>query len=183
MWVDKREINEKKEKLLKALEDYYDDKDKNRTHVPGKDIIQHAGPYLRKEEFSAAINTLLKEWMVQGENAQKFEKEFSGFIDKKYSVAVSSGTAALDIAIKALDIKKNDEVLIPNFTIISNALAVIRQQAKPVLIDCNLKDWNIKIEDIEKNISKKTKYSFRKPFYKCEFNYKRTSKFAMEIFD
>ena len=47
--------------------------------------------------------------------------------------------------------------MIPNFTIISNALAVIRQQAKPVLIDCNLKDWNIKIEDIEKNISKKTK--------------------------
>jgi len=72
-------------------------------------------------------------------------------------VAVSSGTAALEIAIKALDIKKNDEVLIPNFTIISNALAVIRQQARPVLIDCNLKDWNIKIEDIEKNISKKTK--------------------------
>ena len=88
---------------------------------------------------------------------KKFEKEFSRFIDKKYSVAVSSGTAALEIAIKALDIKKNDEVLIPNFTIISNALAVIRQQAKPVLIDCNLKDWNIKIEDVEKNISKKTK--------------------------
>ena len=66
-------MNEKEEKLLKALEDYYDDKDKNRIHVPGKDIIQHAGPYLRKEEFVAAINTLLKEWMVQGENAQKFK--------------------------------------------------------------------------------------------------------------
>ena len=50
-------MNEKEEKLLKALEDYYDDKDKNRIHVPGKDIIQHAGPYLRKEEFIAAINT------------------------------------------------------------------------------------------------------------------------------
>ena len=76
---------------------------------------------------------------------------------RKYSVAVSSGTAALELAVKALNIKKNDEVLIPNFTIISNALAVIRQHAKPILIDCNLKDWNIKIEDIEKNITKKTK--------------------------
>ena len=53
-------MNEKQEKLLKALEDYYDEKDKNRTHTPGKDVIQHAGPYLRKEEFMAAIGTLLR---------------------------------------------------------------------------------------------------------------------------
>jgi len=92
-----------------------------------------------------------------GPEIKKFEENFSRFVGRKYSIAVSSGTAALEIAIKALDIKKNDEVLIPNFTIISNALAVIRQQSKPVLIDCNLKDWNIKIENIEKNISKKTK--------------------------
>ena len=92
-----------------------------------------------------------------GPEIKKFEKNFSHFIDNKYSVAVSSGTAALEIAVKALGIKKNDEILIPNFTIISNALAVIRQKAKPILIDCNLQDWNIKIEDIEKSISKKTK--------------------------
>ena len=47
-------------------------------------------------------------------------------------------------------------MIIPNFTIISNALAVVKQNAKPVLIDCDLKTWNIKVEDIEK-INKKTK--------------------------
>ena len=83
-------------------------------------------------------------------------KKFSQYIKRKYSVAVSSGTAALEIAVKALGIKKGDEVLVPNFTIISNVLAVIKQQAKPVLIDCNLDNWNIKIEDIEK-ITKKPK--------------------------
>ena len=72
-------------------------------------------------------------------------------------MAVSSGTAALEIAVKALGIKKNDEVLIPNFTIISNALAVIRQNAKPVPIDCNLGNWNIKIDEIEKKITNRTK--------------------------
>jgi len=56
-----------------------------------------------------------------------------------------------------LGIKKNDEVLIPNFTIISNAIAVIKQNAKPVLIDCNLDNWNINIDDIKKKITKKTK--------------------------
>ena len=87
-------MNEKEEKLLKALEDYYDDKDKNRIHVPGKDIIQHAGPYLRKEEFVAAITTLLKEWMVQGENAQKFEKEFCQLMGQPYGVVTNSGSSA-----------------------------------------------------------------------------------------
>ena len=81
------------------------------------------------------------------------EKKFN----RKFSIAVSNGTAALEIAIKALGITKDDEVIIPNFTIISNAISVIKQNAKPVLIDCDIKNWNIKIEDIEKNISKKTK--------------------------
>ena len=76
--------------------------------------------------------------------------KFSKKINRKYSIAVSNGTAALEIVIKALGIKKNDEVIIPNFTIISNALAVIKQNAKPVLIDCDLKTWNINIDEIEK---------------------------------
>ena len=92
-----------------------------------------------------------------GPNVKKFEEKFSKYVERKYSIAVSNGTAALEIAIKALGIKKDDEVIIPNFTIISNALAVIKQQAKPVLIDCSSDDWNIKIEDIEKKINKKTK--------------------------
>ena len=87
-------MNEKQEKLLKALEDYYDEKDKNRVHTPGKDVIQHAGPYLRKEEFMAAIGTLLKEWMVQGENAQKFENEFCKLMGQPYGVVTNSGSSA-----------------------------------------------------------------------------------------
>ena len=58
---------------------------------------------------------------------KKFENNFSKFIGHKYSVAVSSGTAALEIAIKSLKLKKGDEVIIPNFTIISNALAVLKE--------------------------------------------------------
>ena len=78
---------------------------------------------------------MFKKWWISsdGPNVLKFEKKFSKYVDRKYSIAVSNGSAALEIAIKALGIKKNDEVLIPNFTIISNALAVIKQQAKP---DC-----------------------------------------------
>ena len=115
-------------------------------------------PNITKKDIDSVNQVLKSGWISSdGPEIKKFEENFSRFIGRKYSVAVSSGTAALEIAIKALNIKENDEVLIPNFTIISNALAVINQRLKPVLIDCNLKDWNIKIEDIEKNISKKTK--------------------------
>ena len=105
------------------------------------------------------VNKALKSGWISsdGPNVKIFEEKFSKYINRKYSIAVSSGTAALEIAVKALGIKKNDEVLIPNFTIISNALAVIKQHAKPVLLDCNLENWNINIDDIERKINKKTK--------------------------
>ena len=115
-------------------------------------------PYISKQDIVAVNKTLKNGWISSnGPEINKFEKEFSKLVNRKYSTTVSNGTGALEIAIKALGIKKGDEVLIPNFTIISNALAVIKQQATPVLIDCNLDNWNIKIEDIEKKITKKTK--------------------------
>ena len=121
-------------------------------------IFPVSSPLITKRDINKVKQTLNSGWISSdGPDIKKFEKNFSYFVNRKYSVAVSSGTAALEIAIKALGIKENDEVLIPDFTIISNALAVVRQGAKPILIDCNLKDWNIKIEDIEKKISKKTR--------------------------
>ena len=115
-------------------------------------------PTISKKDIFAVNKALKNGWISStGPEIKKFEKEFSKYVNRKYSTAVSSGTAALEIAIKALGITKGDEVLIPNFTIISNALAVLRQQATPILIDSNLENWNIKIEDIEKKITKKTK--------------------------
>jgi perosamine synthetase len=115
-------------------------------------------PEVSSEDIKSVNSVLKKGWISSdGPEVKIFESKFSKKINRKYSIAVSNGTAALEIAIKALGIKKNDEVIIPNFTIISNALAVIKQNAKPVLIDCDLKTWNINIDEIEKKISKKTK--------------------------
>jgi perosamine synthetase len=115
-------------------------------------------PYISKQDILSVNKTLKNGWISSnGPEINKFEKEFSKLVNRKYSTTVSNGTGALEIAVKALGIKKGDEVLIPNFTIISNALAVIKQQATPVLVDCNLENWNIKIEDIKKKITKKTK--------------------------
>jgi perosamine synthetase len=131
---------------------------KKKSNLNKKKTFPVSIPYVSQKDIYNVNKCLKSGWISSdGPNVLKFEKKFSRYVDRKYSIAVSNGSAALEIAIKALGIKKNDEVLIPNFTIISNALAVIKQQAKPVLIDCNADNWNIKIEDIEKKINKKTK--------------------------
>jgi perosamine synthetase len=115
-------------------------------------------PKISYQDIKSVNRVLKKGWISSdGPEVKSFEKNFSKILKRKYSVAVSSGTAALDIAIKSLNLKKNDEVIIPNFTIISNVLSVIKQKAKPVLIDCDIKTWNIKLEDLEKKITSKTK--------------------------
>ena len=115
-------------------------------------------PYISKEDIKSVNKVLAKGWISSnGPEVKSFEKKFSKKIKQKFSVAVSNGTAALEIAIKSLNLKKNDEIIIPNFTIISNALAVIKQNLKPVLIDCDMKTWNIKLEELENKITKKTK--------------------------
>jgi len=131
---------------------------KKKLRSNNKIIFPVSIPYISQRDINSVNKVLKNGWISSdGPEVKKFESEFSKFIGRKYSVTVSSGTAALEIAIKALGIKKNDEVLIPNFTIISNALAVVKQQAKPVLVDCNLENWNIDINQLENKINKKTK--------------------------
>jgi perosamine synthetase len=131
---------------------------KKKLRLNKKTIYPVSIPYISQGDINSVNKVLKNGWISSdGPEVRKFESEFSKFIGRKYSVTVSSGTAALEIAIKALGIKKNDEVLIPNFTIISNALAVVKQQAKPVLVDCNLENWNIDINQLENKINKKTK--------------------------
>ena len=111
-----------------------------------------------KSDADSVHKVLRSGWISsEGPNVKKFEKKFAKFIGHKYSVAVSSGTAALEIAVKSLNLKKNDEVIIPNFTIISNALAVIKLGLKIKLIDCDLKNWNMNLKKVEKAITMNTK--------------------------
>tara|TARA_Y100000590_G_scaffold8025_1_gene10120 strand:+ start:9494 stop:10642 length:1149 start_codon:yes stop_codon:yes gene_type:complete len=93
----------------------------------------------------------------EGSYVQTFEKVFSKYIGKKYGIAVSSGTGALEIALKSLNLKKNDEVIIPAFSIIATALCVIKLGLKPILVDSNIENWNMIPEQVIKKISKKTK--------------------------
>ena len=93
----------------------------------------------------------------EGKYVKKFEESFSKYNKRIFGVAVSSGTAALEIGMKSLNLKKGDEVIIPTFSIISTALCVIKLGLKPVLVDSNLYTWNMDPEIIIKKVTKRTK--------------------------
>ena len=78
-------------------------------------------------------------------------------VNRGYGIAVSSGTAALEIAVQALGIGKGDEVIMPTFTIISCAMAVMKVGAVPVLVDSDLYTWNMNVDEIEAKITPRTK--------------------------
>ena len=93
----------------------------------------------------------------EGPFVKEFEQKMSAGVKRKYGIAVSNGTAALEVAVQALGIKEGDEVIMPTFTIISCAMAVTKAGAVPVLIDSDLYTWNMKVEEIEAKITFRTK--------------------------
>lgn len=93
----------------------------------------------------------------EGPFVERFEAQLAKFVGRKHGIAVSNGTAALDIAIEALDISVGDEIIMPTFTIISCVLQILRKGAIPVFIDSDPHTWNMAVEDIEKKITNKTK--------------------------
>ena len=93
----------------------------------------------------------------EGPFVKRFEKEMATYVGRKYSTACTSGTAALDLAICALNLQKDDEVIMPSFTIISCAQALVQKGIKPVLVDSHLNTFNMIVEDIESKITPKTK--------------------------
>jgi perosamine synthetase len=100
---------------------------------------------LEKEEI---IKTLNSGWIVQGPKVAEFEKEFSKFVNVNYSVAVSSCTTALHLALLLLDVKEGDEVIVPSFTFVATANVVEYVKAKPVFADIDIKTFNISIDSI-----------------------------------
>ena len=115
-------------------------------------------PKIFKNEKRYVNQALRTNWISsEGPFVKKFEKNFSIYNKKKFGVAVSNGTAALEIAIKSLNLKKGSEVIIPAFSIISTANAVIKNKLKPILVDCDLETWNMRSDETLKKITKKTK--------------------------
>jgi perosamine synthetase len=93
----------------------------------------------------------------EGPFVQQFERGMASVAGRKHAVAVCNGSAALELAVAALDLGPGDEVILPSFTIISCAAPIVRAGAIPVLVDADPVTWNMNVEDVEPRITPRTK--------------------------
>ncbi len=122
-----------------------------------QDFIPIAKPIIGSEEIDAAGEVLMSGMLVQGESVKKFEEAFSDYLGAKSSIAVSNGTVALDLALKALGLQPGDEVISPAFTFIATANSILYQGSKPVFADVDEKTFNINPESLSEKITSKTR--------------------------
>jgi len=114
-------------------------------------------PLLSGNEGKYLQECISTQWISsEGPFVKRFEKEFAAYNDRKYGIAVANGSAALDIAVRALDLPKGSEVIMPTFTIISPAASLIHSDLKPVLVDSKPDTWNMDVSQIEAKITDKT---------------------------
>ena len=93
----------------------------------------------------------------EGPFVRRLEEDMAALVGRKHGVAVTNGTAALEAAVKALDLGPGDEVILPTFTIISCAAAIVRAGATPVVVDCDPFTWNMQVDALESKITSKTR--------------------------
>jgi len=93
----------------------------------------------------------------KGPFVQRLEAGMAKRTGRRHAIAVSSGSAALEVAIAALRLGSEDEVIIPTFTIISCAAAIVRSGATPVLVDCDPATWNMDLKQVASAITSRTK--------------------------
>lgn len=115
-------------------------------------------PLLNGREKELLLECIESGWISSdGPFVSEFERKFANYIGTNYGVAVCNGTAALETALFAANIRHGDEVIMPSFTIISCALAAIRLGAVPVLVDAEPDTWNMNVNQIEACITPKTR--------------------------
>ena len=119
--------------------------------------IPWAKPYIGKEELESVINCFKIDWLTMGPKVKELENYLSNFLKSSHAIAVNSGTAALDVALKLINIKPGDEIIIPALSYIATGNSVLYQFATPVFADIDIDTYTISPESVERLITDKTK--------------------------
>jgi len=114
-------------------------------------------PSIGAEESEAVQRVLCSGWLTTGPVAIEFEKQFAAYVGCEHAVAVNSCTAALQLALDAIDLKPGDEVLVPSYTFTATAEVVTYFGARPVLCYSVPRGFNIDPADAERRVTAKTR--------------------------
>jgi perosamine synthetase len=115
-------------------------------------------PLLGSRELEYVSECVRTGWISSaGKFIEEFENRWAEYCRQRYGIAVSNGTVALQVAAACLGLKPGDEVIMPTFTIISCALAVVYNGGVPVLVDCDPRTWCMDVEQLRDKITERTR--------------------------
>jgi perosamine synthetase len=122
------------------------------------DFIPVNEPLLDGNEKKYLLDCIDTGWISsEGPYLAQFEEKMAGLVGRRHAIAVCNGTAALEAAVAALELQPGDEIIMPAFTIISCAAAIIRGGGVPVLVDCDPVTWNMDVGQVAAKVTPRTK--------------------------
>lgn len=119
--------------------------------------IPMSAPDITEEDVQAVIKVVRSGRLALGPKTEEFEDLIANYVGVKYAVAVSSGTAALHLIVKALNIGTGDEVLVPSFTFVASVNVILYEGAKPVFVDIEPETYNLDPQDVRRKITPRTR--------------------------
>ncbi len=116
-----------------------------------------SGPWITEDDIKAVEKVMRTSYLSLGPKLPEFEEKLANVADRKYAVAVNSGTSALHLIIRSLGISKGDEVITTPFSFIASSNSILFEGAKPVFVDIRKDTYNINPDLIERAITERTK--------------------------
>jgi perosamine synthetase len=121
-------------------------------------VIPVNEPWLQEEDLESLVECFRSGWISStGPYLEQFESVWAGYCGVKHGIGVSNGTTALQVAVEAVGVGQGDEVIMPSFTIISCASAVVRAGGKPVLVECDPVTWCMDPTEVARKVTPRTK--------------------------
>ncbi len=146
--------------------------------------IPHNKPFIPKKSYKSIKKVLKSGWINYGSISHDTEKLLCDILNiRSESVLVTNGTSALFLALKALKIKKGDEVIVPTYTCTALLNAIYMTQALPIVVDISLDNLGISYSNIQKALSKKTKAILAVHTYGIPTDIKRLKKYNIPIIE
>lgn len=119
--------------------------------------IEHSAPTIDDSDTTAVCKVLRSNHLEDGLIVSQFEDDFKNYFSRKYAIATNNGFSAIHLSLIGLNIKENDEVIIPGYSCPALLYPILLQKATPVIADIGPDSFNISVEAVEKLITKKTK--------------------------
>ncbi len=136
-------------------------------------------PLMAGNELAYVTDAVKSGWVSSsGPYVERFEQAFADYLGRKYAVSVSSGTAALHLCCAAAGLQPGDEVIVPTFTMIASAYAVIYCGATPVFVDCDTETWTLQTSSLDEALSPRTKAIMAVPIYGHPCDFEEIRRFA-----